>query len=84
MEKLKKLFAEFINGLSKFELEGFCASKLDINWDGEGFFVVQYGDSSGVKVFDSDGQADAPISVSKMKKFLISNSENFLQGVFYG
>ena len=84
MEKLKMSFAEFVNGLSKAELEGFCSSKLDINWDENSFFVVKNGVSSGVKVFDSEGRADAPISTSNMKKILISNSENLLQGVFYG
>lgn len=84
MEKLKQSFAEFINGLSEGEIGGFCNSRLDINFDGQTFFVASNGDRSGVKVYDSSGQADYPISISEMKSLLMSNSENLLQGVCYG
>ena len=84
MEKLIMSFAEFVNEMSEREVEGLCAAKLGINWDGKSFFVVENGSSSGVSVYNSDGAADVPISTSNMRKFLISDSENLLQGVFYG
>lgn len=90
MEKIKQNFIDFVNLLDDRDLEGMCESRQSIGFTNiRGFYVAptdfiqDSGDWSGEVVYDSEGQADYPISNDEMKAILIANAEDLLQGLYY-
>lgn len=85
--ELQNNFINFVSELSDEELKGISESRTNIQFEGGEFYIFPrcYKDErNGVTVYDSDGQADFPISTQKMRAQLIDDAEYLLQTVLHG
>lgn len=82
--ELQKNFFNFVNKLSNEELKGMCEARTNIQFEGGEFYTFPRNykdDRCGVTVYDSEGQADFPISLQKLRALLIDEAECLLQMV---
>lgn len=84
MNDLQNKFTNFVKELSNSELLGMCESRTNIKFEGGEFYLsprCYKDDRGGTTIYDSDGQADYPISTQEMMGQLIDDAECLLESV---
>ena len=83
---LEEKFVNFINELSDEKLKRMCEAMENIYLEGGDFYIFPRGykdDTGGFIVYDSEGQADVPISPNNLRKQLIEDAECLLQPALF-
>jgi hypothetical protein len=76
-EQLKSIFADFVNNLSNTEIKSMRAAHRNIYFKGGEFYTSCEGRGTsciGLSVYDSEGQADFPITIKQLKKDIIEGA----------
>lgn len=81
---LVKQFTGYVKDISVGELKGMSEARVNIYFEGGEFYTFPRDfkcNRGGILVFDSEGQADVPISPRKLRAQLIDDAEDLLQFV---